>query len=673
MDDQLVVKVDLGDALEALAEVGLHARRVLGLGQDLEQLVIREEEEAREREALGLEVVVEPLLDELEQPVGLLPRGEHALGRGGEEYVGLRLGGRHDLAPEPVDLREALRLLRHLAHDVLGREDGLEVEPDGLALEPLVDNLLHRDELRLPVAAPVLERLDKGRAAHRLGLDDVVVEHGLDLVERAQDVRARVAVLHAIKLDRAPLIEHLVEGLLERKLLRGRIGHLLDLRDVVAGLLLEDQREGGHLVGLDRLAHLLSQLLPVPVAHARVEHRADQGQVLLEVVDLLLDVVDNLEWAGQAGERLAQLVQQAPPVAHVLLHLLGRELHKRPLEPQRVGALEVDRGRPERVVRLERLVELVELRVLGHGPAEELFTRVVQGRALLAVVDLRLEGRDRRRVRLDLGHVAERGEGFDLDCPHVELLRKVLAVRAQLLLELFAILLLLLGRVGRDLGHAAWPAERREDEREGLVGELHRHVVEQRDARLEVGLDRLGELLELNLARGHVRVHLDHLLGRSARRLQLLVDDRVCGRDVLGLLLELLDDEARDAPRDRLRLRRQALLELGARDEEQPAVDLGHGRIHHEGDGRVPLDDELMVLLQGALLRLNCLEVRLDLDGRELLELLEEAEQCLRAHEGALEKLEELHTGCLEGRVVMGERLERRLGQPEHMHHVRLD
>ena len=249
----------------------------------------------------------------------------------------------------------------------------------------------------------------------------------------------------------------------------------------------------------------------------------------------------------------------------------------------------------------------------------------------------------------------------------------MLAVRAQLLLELFAILLLLLGRVGRDLGHAARPAERREDEREGLVGQLHRDLVEQRDARLEVGLDRLGELLELELARGHVRVHLDHLLGRSARRLQLLVDDRVCGRDVLGLLLELLDDEARDASRDRLRLRRQALLELGARDQEQPAVHLGHGRLHYERHGRVPLVNELMVLLQRALLRLDRLEVRLDLDGRELLELLEEAEQRLRAHEGALEQLEELQACRLEGRVVMGERLEHRLGQPEHVHHVRLD
>ena len=45
----------------------------------------------------------------------------------------------------------------------------------------------------------------------------------LDVVERAQDVRARVAVLHAVEGHRLPLGEHLVERLLERELLRRRV------------------------------------------------------------------------------------------------------------------------------------------------------------------------------------------------------------------------------------------------------------------------------------------------------------------------------------------------------------------------------------------------------------------------------------------------------------------
>ena len=105
---------------------------LLGLGEDLEQLVVGEEEESREGEPLLLEVVVEPLLDELEQPVGLLEGTEQALLRRRQQNVGLGDGGEHDLAPQPVDLREALGLRRHLAHDILRREDGLEVEPHAL-------------------------------------------------------------------------------------------------------------------------------------------------------------------------------------------------------------------------------------------------------------------------------------------------------------------------------------------------------------------------------------------------------------------------------------------------------------------------------------------------------------------------------------------------------------
>ena len=41
MDDELVVEGELRDALEALLEVGLHSLRVLGLGENLQQFIIR--------------------------------------------------------------------------------------------------------------------------------------------------------------------------------------------------------------------------------------------------------------------------------------------------------------------------------------------------------------------------------------------------------------------------------------------------------------------------------------------------------------------------------------------------------------------------------------------------------------------------------------------------------
>lgn len=46
-DGHVLGEVQLGDALEALLEVGLHAQRVLGLRQDLQQLVVGQEEEPK--------------------------------------------------------------------------------------------------------------------------------------------------------------------------------------------------------------------------------------------------------------------------------------------------------------------------------------------------------------------------------------------------------------------------------------------------------------------------------------------------------------------------------------------------------------------------------------------------------------------------------------------------
>ena len=76
-------------------------------------------------------------------------------------------------------LIELPALDRHLLHDVLGVEDGLEVEPALLAAEPGVQDVLHADQLVLPLLHLLLEGLDVGGAVHGLGLQDVVIQHHL--------------------------------------------------------------------------------------------------------------------------------------------------------------------------------------------------------------------------------------------------------------------------------------------------------------------------------------------------------------------------------------------------------------------------------------------------------------------------------------------------------------
>ena len=84
---------------------------VLRLREDHEELVVREEEEAREGEALRLEVVVEALLDRVELPVGVGEAREEVLDVGDVEDVGVLQHQVHRLAPERVHLLEALGLV----------------------------------------------------------------------------------------------------------------------------------------------------------------------------------------------------------------------------------------------------------------------------------------------------------------------------------------------------------------------------------------------------------------------------------------------------------------------------------------------------------------------------------------------------------------------------------
>ena len=62
----------------------LHSQGVTGLGEDLKQLIVGEEVEAREEEPLGLQVVLQALLDLLQEGViGLEGFQQACMGGGG--------------------------------------------------------------------------------------------------------------------------------------------------------------------------------------------------------------------------------------------------------------------------------------------------------------------------------------------------------------------------------------------------------------------------------------------------------------------------------------------------------------------------------------------------------------------------------------------------------------
>ena len=114
--------------------MALDHRRVLRLAEDLEEVVVADEVEPRERGPLLLEEVAERLL----APVELV---EHGLERPADVAVDVRvheakelrvrLDVAHDVAEVLVDALEALGLVGEAA----AAEDGLEVDP--LALDPV--------------------------------------------------------------------------------------------------------------------------------------------------------------------------------------------------------------------------------------------------------------------------------------------------------------------------------------------------------------------------------------------------------------------------------------------------------------------------------------------------------------------------------------------------------
>jgi hypothetical protein len=85
--------------------------------------------------------------------------GEHVVAHDVQHDVARLERLEHDLLPAAVDAVEALRLLRQLLGDVARGEDGLEVDPHRLHLDPHLKHVTDRREL----AHPALHRIAEGR------------------------------------------------------------------------------------------------------------------------------------------------------------------------------------------------------------------------------------------------------------------------------------------------------------------------------------------------------------------------------------------------------------------------------------------------------------------------------------------------------------------------------
>ena len=269
----LALHRDGEDRLEALAKVRLHRVRVLGLREDRDQLVVRKEVEAREGRALRLEVVGEILLDALELVVRLDPLLEQLVVVAKGDDLGRLAHAVERLPPEPVHVREALRLGGQLALDVLRIKDGLQVHPVALAAQPLRGHLLDETQPALPVGNTFLEGSLVRREGELLREHDVVVEQRVHLLAELDDRGARVAVRHHLEVLRLPGSLHVVECLLDRILLERPLAHLLHALERLGLVKLHRVRRSAQrerVVHLHRHAQVCCERFPVAVTHARV-------------------------------------------------------------------------------------------------------------------------------------------------------------------------------------------------------------------------------------------------------------------------------------------------------------------------------------------------------------------------------------------------------------------
>ena len=460
-------------------------------------------------------------------------------------------------------------------------------------LEPLVELLLEQDERGLPFVYLSLEGLDVGRAAHRLRLDDVVVEQQLDVVHRREYVRAGLAVRHECELDLAPLLGHLVQRLLQRVLLAGRLADQLELGHMLGEVHVDDALQVGVLGGLELVADDVRYGVPVAIAHARIEERRDERQELLEVVDLGAYLGGHFARHRLILKLPLELVQLAPVVLHVGVHLVGHHLAHRTLHPVLVLGVELDADLVQLEIGLESVEDLHALRILGDLPAERLLLRVEELDALVGRRQLLLEHLRLLVVLGQVGHLAALAQLLHLLGIVVELFDEALASQLQRLLELHRLLLHNRLVLVEHLRQAVVPRERL-IVRADLSGRQRRHVEQELEtqARLVELLLQLEDGLRLGLV--HRLLELDEL-SRVGGRGETLLGDALVLLAQLAIGLEVVGEHAVE------QLGGEHLGALGQRADELVAVQLEHADADDAVRAVRDLLDEALVLFHLAL------------------------------------------------------------------------
>mmetsp|Transcript_30364 Transcript_30364/g.70845 ORF Transcript_30364/g.70845 Transcript_30364/m.70845 type:complete len:377 (+) Transcript_30364:481-1611(+) len=363
LDDLIVlVKPNTVDAFKALAHVRLHSSWILRLGQDHQQLIVREEEESGECQPLGLEIVVEPLLDHIKLLVGIREVHEQTLNVRDVNHVRILNDGLERVTPQLVHGLELLGLIRHLSDDVVRAKDWLQVEPSPLAHQPLLEQVLDVEQLRLPLLDLPLNWLDKGRATNCLRLDDMVVKHCLNVICAFEQECARVLVRHSAKVHGLPLLLHGLQRQGKAVLLLRFCADSLHCFQVVKNTLIQHPLQGQitviHVIGD---IHDLEKLIEVMWLNGFLAQCLNNRHVLLEGLDVLPKILCDGLWRRLVFKGLEHFVCLLELLVNEGLNLTGIQALQRACSPIFLGVLVLNRSIPQRMVWHELIHNLLEL------------------------------------------------------------------------------------------------------------------------------------------------------------------------------------------------------------------------------------------------------------------------------------------------------------------------
>jgi hypothetical protein len=142
-------ELQLRNGFETFVDVPLHGFRVFGLGQDFKKFLVREEVEAREESPFSLKIVAQRLLNLIENRIGLIELTFEFIVIDELPNVGFLAELLHSNTPGLVYQVEFRLLVFHLFFDIIAGEDGLEVHPTSLSLNPAVECVLNQNYLSI--------------------------------------------------------------------------------------------------------------------------------------------------------------------------------------------------------------------------------------------------------------------------------------------------------------------------------------------------------------------------------------------------------------------------------------------------------------------------------------------------------------------------------------------